>query len=89
MIGIGNVGFTGLEATTVFLNNVFFLIFAVIAVTPLGVNIRKTLYHESKSNNVVFMIYQITEMLTPALLLFLSLLSLIGASYNPFLYFRF
>ena len=89
LFGVGTSGFTGLEAYTVFMGNIFFLIFACIAVTSLGKNLRKFLFNAGKSNHTVFMLFNITELLVPPLLLFLSVLSLIGASYNPFLYFQF
>ena len=47
------------------------------------------LYELGKDNKVIYTILNITEMLTPVLLLFLSMLALIGDSYNPFLYFQF
>ncbi len=89
MFGIGGVAGVGLEAATVFFGNIFFLIFAIAAVTPIGKKLHKLLYRMSKSHHGIFLFYQITDMLTPALLLLLSVLSLTGASYNPFLYFNF
>lgn len=89
MFGIGNAGFAGLEAGTVFLNNMFFLAFAIIAVTPLGKKVRRAMFEVGKTSKGVFMVFNVTEMLTPVLLLLLSVLALIGDSYNPFLYFQF
>lgn len=89
LFGIGSSGFTGLEATTVFMNNLFFLMIAIIAVTPLGKKLRRILFELGKTSKPVFWFFNITEMLTPVLLLLLSVLALIGDSYNPFLYFQF
>lgn len=89
LFGIGTSGFAGLEVSTVFMGNLFFLIFAVISVTSLGKNVRRFLFETGKTNEAVFMIFNVLELLTPPLLLILSVLSLIGASYNPFLYFQF
>ena len=89
LFGIGTTGFAGLEVSTVFMGNLFFLIFAVISVTSLGKNVRRFLFETGKTNEAVFMIFNVLELLTPPLLLILSVLSLIGASYNPFLYFQF
>ena len=89
LFGIGSSGFTGLEAGTVFMNNLFFLIIAVIAVTPLGKKLRRILFELGKTSKPIFWFFNITEMLTPVLLLLLSVLALIGDSYNPFLYFQF
>lgn len=89
MFGIGSSGFLGLEASTLFLNNLFFLVFACIAVTPLGKRLRRILFEVGKDSEGVFLVFNVIEMLTPVVLLLLSVLSLIGASYNPFLYFQF
>lgn len=89
MFGIGTSGFGGLEAATVFLNNIFFLAFSIIAVTSLGKKLRRLMFEKSKDNTKVFYIFNITDMIIPPLLLILSALSLIGDSYNPFLYFQF
>ena len=88
MLGFGG-GFTSMAVGTQFTGHIFFLLFAIIAVTPFGRNLRRMLYELGKDNKVIYTILNITEMLTPVLLLFLSMLALIGDSYNPFLYFQF
>ncbi|MCQ2507714.1 MAG: MBOAT family protein [Dorea sp.] len=88
MIGLGG-GFYGKTVGTLFMANIFLLIFCMIACTPLGKNLRKALLNAGKTNAVIFTIVNITDMLTPAILLMLSLFALVGASYNPFLYFQF
>lgn len=42
-----------------------------------------------KENALVFNVHNVLEMITPAILLIVSVLALVGASYNPFLYFQF
>lgn len=88
MIGLGG-GFTSMAVTTQFMGHIFFLLFALVAVTPLGKKLRRILYELGKDNRIIYNIFNITEMLTPVLLLILSMLALIGDSYNPFLYFQF
>ena len=88
MLGFGG-GFTSMAVGTQFTGHIFFLLFAIVAVTPFGRNLRRMLYELGKDNKVIYTILNITEMLTPVLLLFLSMLALIGDSYNPFLYFQF
>ena len=88
MIGLGG-GFTSMAVTTQFMGHIFFLLFALVAVTPLGKKLRRILYGLGKDNRIIYNIFNITEMLTPVLLLILSMLALIGDSYNPFLYFQF
>ena len=74
---------------TVFLKNIFFLIFAGVACTNLGKRFRKTMIEMGKENALVFNVHNVLEMITPAILLIVSVLALVGASYNPFLYFQF
>lgn len=88
MIGLGG-GFTSMAVTTQFMGHIFFLLFALVAVTPFGKKLRRFLYELGKDNKIICYIFNITEMLTPVLLLILSMLALIGDSYNPFLYFQF
>ncbi len=89
MFGIGATGFTSMNVTTVFLQNIFFLILAVIAVTPLGKQVRQAAIMIGRKNRLVFFAVNVIDMITPAVLLILSALALVGASYNPFLYFQF
>lgn len=89
LFGIGTSGFTGMDVGTMFLSNIFLLIFALVACTPLGKTIRQILIRYGTRNPVSFMVFNITEMIVPPILLILSVLALIGNSYNPFLYFQF
>ena len=89
VFGIGTSGFTGMDVGTMFLSNIFLLIFALVACTPLGKTIRQILIRYGTRNPVSFMVFNITEMIVPPILLILSVLALIGNSYNPFLYFQF
>ena len=50
---------------------------------------RKKLFDVGRENDTVFMVANVLDMITPALMLILSTLALVGASYNPFLYFQF
>jgi alginate O-acetyltransferase complex protein AlgI len=70
-------------------NNIFFLIFAVIACTNLGKEIKKRALEVGKVHNNVFMACNIFDMVIPALLVIVSAVALAGDSYNPFLYFQF
>lgn len=89
MFGIGNAGFANMAVGTVFIKNMFFLILACIACTDLGKRIRRTAIELGKVHPVIFKVHNVCEMLTPAILLIVSVLALVGASYNPFLYFQF
>ncbi len=70
-----------------FKNNIYFLIFTVVACTPLY----KTICNKLKQSNapIAVAIYNGWIIVAPILLIFLSFISLVGNSYNPFLYFQF
>ena len=89
MFGFAKGGFTSMEVSTLFVGNLFFMIFAFIAVTPFGKWLRRYVFDLGSRNHTIFVIVSAIEAATPAILLFLSALSLIGDSYNPFLYFQF
>lgn len=89
LFGIGTNGFIGMDVSTLFLSNIFLLAFSVIACTPLGRMVRQSLLRYGSNNKVAFTVFNITELIVPPLLLILSVLALIGNSYNPFLYFQF
>ena len=50
LFGIGTNGFTGMDVSTLFLSNIFLLIFAVVACTPLGKLIRQNLLRFGSRN---------------------------------------
>ena len=72
-----------------FKNNIFFLIFAIIAVTPLFKFIHKKVVQWFKQRKAIPYIVYAYEIICPIVLLFLSTIALVGNSYNPFLYFQF
>lgn len=75
------------SVTIAFKNHIFFLIFTLIACTPLY----KTCVDKLKQANFspAVSIYNGWIIVAPIVLIFLSLISLVGNSYNPFLYFQF
>ena len=89
MVGITKGGLISLQVKTQFMENIFFILVSVLACTKLGKGLRNGLYYFSKQNTIGFWIYNIVETVTIPLLLGLSILALIGNSYNPFLYFQF
>ncbi len=89
MFGGGDRAFSNMATWYAFLNNVFLIIFCIIAVTPLGKMIRQYVYQSAdKQKRLATGMYWI-DALTPVFLLLLSLMALVGNSYNPFLYFQF
>ena len=89
MFGLNHNGFIDLSTSVLFQNNLYLLIFCIIASTPLLKNIgtyikRLDLVHY----RIPYLTYAY-EIVIPPVLLILSLLALVGNSYNPFLYFQF
>ena len=70
-------------------NNVYFLIFCVIAVTPLGKTLRQILKNLSRGSVPFFWIDAAWDIIHPILFVILAAMALAGDSYNPFLYFQF
>lgn len=89
MFGLAGGGFTGLEVHTLFLQNIFLMLFCFVACTELGKRLHKALFDAAQRNDVALAIYGITEAITPVLLLAVAVAALAGASYNPFIYFQF
>ncbi|MCD8118279.1 MAG: MBOAT family protein [Lachnospiraceae bacterium] len=70
-------------------NNCFFLVFAVIATLPLGKKLREYFLGRASENPYLGAVVNVAEIVTPVILLVISLMALVGDSYNPFLYFQF
>lgn len=89
MIGLNGNGFSDMQTGLMLKNNIFFLVFAIIAVTPLLKTIRQKIIQWFKTRNIVPYPVYAYEIISPVVLLILSTMALIGNSYNPFLYFQF
>lgn len=77
-------------ATTLMLSNYcFFIIVAIIACTPFASKIGAKMKEAAETNVTMARIYATVTTIIPVVLLFLSFISLIGDSYNPFLYSQF
>ena len=86
MFGGNDTPLVNFELNTIFLNYVFFLIVAIIAVTPLMKRLGEAFRH---SHGIVSSSYGMVQALIPPVFLLLSTAALVGNSYNPFLYFQF
>ena len=89
LFGLHGNGLTGAAVTMTFRNNLFFLIFCVIASTPLGVYVRRIFRNLTRRSTALYWIDGAWEVLHPVILIVISAYALAGDSYNPFLYFRF
>ena len=71
-------------------NNMFFLVIAVISCLPVYNKLHKKLYSLTlEEHPVLFRTKYLLDALTVIVCLLLSVMCLIGNSYNPFIYFRF
>ncbi len=76
------------ETKTLLLSNLFFIIIAVLAVTPLWKNMGIFIKRKCE-NQTLKTIVNLFEIIIPIILLLLSTVALVGDGYNPFLYFQF
>lgn len=90
LLGRGHV-FWSIETKSLILNNIFFLIIATVGSLSIGNRIRKAAYvwGNKKSKQWMITTMRVLDIALPVLLLGLSVLALVGDSYNPFLYFQF
>ncbi len=89
MFGLNGNAFTNMTVGLTFKNNLFFLIFAIVASTPLMKFIYGKVKQVSVNRGTVPYLVNIYDIIAPIVLLVLSTFALVGNSYNPFLYFRF
>lgn len=89
LFGFGSAGFADHTSLLMLKNNIFFLILALLAVIPTAPFLRRKLTEYGEISPAMARINRVLDVLIPPLLLFLSLIALVGDSYNPFLYFRF
>ena len=81
--------FYSFEAKTMWLNNCFFVIAAVIAVTPAIKKLGSKLKNKAGSNPAYTNAIAIAQVSAVVIIILLSTLALVGNTYNPFLYFQF
>ena len=89
LFGLNGNGFTSMDVVLTLKNNLFFLLFSLVAVTPAGTLLRNLLRNLGRRFPVFFVGNGLWEALHPAVLLVVSAMALAGNSYNPFLYFQF
>ncbi len=88
MFGLNDNGFIDFETKALLTSNLFFIVVAIIAVTPLTKKAKEFFISKCDTEKKV-RVYEIISIVTPVIILILSTLSLVGDSYNPFLYFQF
>lgn len=89
MFGAGGRALNSMAVTYTFLNNLFLMLFCIVAVTPVGKIIRQKWYgYSARKRHIPHEMY-VLDAVVPALLLIMSMMALVGNSYNPFLYLQF
>lgn len=89
MFGFGSGGILTLQTETLFLQNVFLIIFCVIACTDFGTRLRNRILQDVQPGTALFKAVMVIDAVTPIFLMLLATVALVGDSYNPFIYFRF
>jgi len=90
MFGVNAAAFTGPEVAIHFLNNALFLLVAAAGCTPLIKEMGSRLKgHIPGKTSRISVIGKVIMPLANIVVLVLSLIFLVGQTYNPFLYFRF
>ena len=77
------------ETKTLFISNIFFIIIAILATTPLIKTISEKLKKHSDTSPAVNIAYSAISIILPLAIFFFSAIALVGNAYNPFLYFQF
>ncbi len=88
LFGLNGNGILDFETKTLLAGNIFFIIIAILCVTPLAKIISEKL-KPKKKGTAYSVVYNIITAAIPVILLILSTFNLVGDSYNPFLYFQF
>ena len=89
LFGGSPVGFVDTTAQMSLKNNCFFLILAILACFPIAPALGRLLSAGGRHSVAVGKLNAFLSIAIPPLLIFVSLLALVGNSYNPFLYFQF
>ena len=89
LFGGSPVGFVDTTAQMSLKNNCFFLILAILACFPIAPALGRLLSAGGRRSVAVGKLNAVLSIVIPPLLIFVSLLALVGNSYNPFLYFQF
>lgn len=89
MFGLNGNSVTDFETNTLVMSNIFIILFCMLISTPIVKKIGTLVRYTYMDKKAVSVIYSVGRILIPLLLLAVSVISLVGDSYNPFLYFQF
>lgn len=89
MFCLNGNAFTTYEATNFATGYIFFFLICALACTPVVKYLKKFLIKFARKNLPANIIYRVCDIAFPPALIVLSAITLVGDSYNPFIYFQF
>ena len=89
MFGLNGNPASTYEAASFISGYIFFFIICCVACTPVAKTAKKLMIKFGKTNRPVNIAYRVLDIALPLVLILLASISLVGDSYNPFLYFQF
>ena len=89
MFGLNRNPFATTETATYISGILLFLLLAIFACTPIVKNLGRFFVKRAEFSDVETIAVSVGRIAIPTILLLISAISLVGETYNPFLYFRF
>ena len=89
MFGFNDNSFVDFETTTMLTSNILLIIFSCVVCVPVFKKVCSKVEALSDDNIMVAKVWTGLNSISPIILIFLSLINIVGNSYNPFLYFQF
>ena len=89
MFGMTSAGFASFETLTLIRSSLPVLVISALACTPIVPYVADWLHEKGRTNTFCWRLYQGVTIAAPVILLLLATMSLVGDSYNPFLYWKF
>ena len=88
LLGLNGNGFLDFETKALLTSNIVFIVIAIVSVTPFAKKLKEFIITkcDTPKKQTAF---EVASIVIPVILLILSTLTLVGDSYNPFLYFQF
>ncbi len=89
MLGLNGNGLFTYEAFRFSAGYIFFFIICAVACTPIAKHAKKILMKLATKNRAANITYRVCDIALPVILIIIAAVTLVGDSYNPFLYFQF
>ncbi len=89
MFGLTGASATTFEMTALIQSNLPILAISALACTPIVPCLGRWLYAKSTDSSAAWILYRVVVVAAPVVMLLLATMSLVGDSYNPFLYWQF